>query len=214
MYIPASFRVSDQATILSFIERYDFATIVTSSASDGIVATHVPVLVKRDGDRVVLQGHVARANGHWRDFDGRTQALAIFQGPHGYVSPTWYATAPAVPTWNYAAVHVYGRPLATEDRHVASGILEALVQKYESDRVRPYRTEELAAKFYDQMVSRIVAFEMPVEKIESKFKLGQNRSKADREGTIEGLIAEGSPGAAALAAFMQEHAGLDQGVDE
>jgi transcriptional regulator len=214
MYIPASFRVTDEATILTFIERYDFGTIVTSSASDGIVATHVPILVKRVGDRVVLQGHVARANGHWRDFDGRTQALAIFQGPHGYVSPTWYATAPAVPTWNYAAVHVYGRPLAVEDRHVASGILEALVEKFESDRLRPYRTEELAGKFYDQMVSRIVAFEMPVEKIESKFKLGQNRSKEDREGTIQGLIAEGSPGAAALAAFMREHAGLDKGVHE
>ena len=94
MYIPSSFRVSDEATILSFIERYDFGTIVTSSASDGIVATHVPILVKRVGTGVVLQGHVARANGHWRDFDGRTQALAIFQGPHGYVSPTWYTTAP------------------------------------------------------------------------------------------------------------------------
>jgi transcriptional regulator len=212
MYIPASFRVSDEATIFSFIERYDFSTIVTSSARDGIVATHVPILVKRVGDRLVLQGHVARANGHWRDFDGVTQALAIFQGPHGYVSPTWYTTAPAVPTWNYAAVHIYGRPLATEDRQVASGILEALVRKYEHHRLRPYRTEELAGNFYEQMVSRIVAFEMPVEKIESKFKLGQNRSKEDREGTLKGLMAEESPDAAALAAFMREHAGLDEGV--
>jgi transcriptional regulator len=210
MYIPSSFRVADEPTIFSFIERYDFSTIVTSSASNGIVATHVPVLVKRDGDRVVLQGHVARANGHWRDFDGRTQALAIFQGPHGYVSPTWYTTGPAVPTWNYAVVHIYGRPLATEDRQVASSILEALVRKYESHRSRPYRTEELAGNFYEQMVSRIVAFEMPVEKVESKFKLGQNRSKEDREATLNGLMAEGSPGAAALAAFMREHADLDK----
>jgi transcriptional regulator len=208
MYIPPSFRVSDGATILSFIERYDFGTIVTSSASDGIVATHVPILVKRVGDRVVLQGHVARANGHWRHFDGRTQALAIFHGPHGYVSPTWYTTAPAVPTWNYAVVHIHGRPLATEDRQVASGILEDLLRKYESHRARPYRTEELDEKFYEAMLGRIVAFEMPMEKIESKFKLGQNRSKEDREGTINGLMAEGTPTAAALAAFMREHADL------
>ncbi len=209
MYIPLPFRVSDDATIFSFLERYDFSTIVTSSASDGLTATHVPVLVKRVSDRVVLQGHVARANGHWRDFDGRTQALAVFQGPHGYVSPTWYTTAPAVPTWNYAVVHLYGRPVVTEDRQVASRILEALVKKYESRRPRPYRTGELARTFYDEMVGRIVAFEMPVEKIEAKFKLGQNRSREDREGTINGLMTEGSPDAVALAAFMREHADLD-----
>ena len=160
----------------------------------------------------VLQGHVARANGHWREFDGRTEALAIFQGPHGYVSPTWYTTAPAVPTWNYAVVHIYGRPVAIEDRQTATGILEALVRKYESHRVRPYRTEDLAGNFYEQMLKRIVAFEMPIEKIESKFKLGQNRSREDREGTLKGLLGEGSPGAAALAAFMREHADLDKGV--
>ena len=209
MYIPAAFRVSEEATILSFIERYDFSTIVTSSASDGMVATHVPVLVKRDGDRVVLQGHVARANEHWRGFDGRTQALAIFHGPHGYVSPTWYATSPAVPTWNYAVVHLYGRPVVTEDRHAVSRILEALVKKYESRRPRPYRTGELTRAFYDEMVARIVAFEMPVEKIEAKFKLGQNRSREDREGAVNGLMAEGSPDAATLAAFMREHADLE-----
>ena len=209
MYIPAAFRVSEEATILSFIERYDFSTIVTSSASDGMVATHLPVLVKRDGDRVVLQGHVARANEHWRGFDGRTPALAIFHGPHGYVSPTWYATSPAVPTWNYAVVHLYGRPVVTEDRHAVSRILEALVKKYESRRPRPYRTGELTRTFYDEMVARMVAFEMPVEKIEAKFKLGQNRSREDREGAVNGLMAEGSPDAATLAAFMREHADLE-----
>lgn len=212
MYIPEAFRVSDEATIFSFVARYDFGTIVTSSAGNGLIATHVPILVKRVGDRAILQGHVARANGHWRDFDGSTQALAIFQGPHGYVSPTWYTTTPAVPTWNYAVVHVYGRPLATEDRQVTSGILEALVRTYESHRPRPYRTEELSASFYEQLLSNIVAFEMPIDRIESKFKLGQNRSKEDREGTLKGLIAEGSPGAAALAAFMREHADVDTGA--
>lgn len=212
MYIPTSFRGPDEATVLSFIERYDFATLVTSSSTDGMVATHIPVVLRVQGDRAALFGHVARANPHWRCFDGNTQALAIFQGPHGYVSPTWYATGPAVPTWNYAVVHAYGRPLATEDREVTSTLLKALVEKYESHRSRPYRTEGLPGNFYEQMVSRIVAFEMPIDKIESKFKLGQNRSQEDREGTITGLIAEGTPGAAALAAFMREHATAGKGV--
>jgi len=128
------------------------------------------------------------------------------------VSPTWYATAPAVPTWNYAVVHIYGRPRSTENRQVASGILEALVRKYESHRSRPYRTEELPAGFYEQLANSIVAFEMSIDKIEAKFKLGQNRSKEDREGMLKGLIAEGSPGAAALAAFIREHADVDTGA--
>jgi transcriptional regulator len=209
MYIPTSFGVSDEATVLSFIDRYSFSTIVTSSSSDGMIVSHVPVLLKRSGDGSVLLGHVARANEHWRYFDGTTQALAIFQGPHGYVSPSWYAGAPAVPTWNYAVVHAYGRPRATEDRQAACAILEALVEKYENHRSYPWRTKGLPQDFYEQMVDRIVAFEMPIDKIESKFKLGQNRSQEDREGTISGLVAEGSPEAASLAAFMRQHAKVD-----
>ena len=206
MYIPTSFRVSDEGTMFSFIERYDFGTVVTSSPQDGLLATHVPLLVRHVGERSVLLGHLARANEHWRYFDGKTPALVIFQGPHGYVSPSWYATTPAVPTWNYAVVHVYGRPLATEDRQVTSDVLEGLIHKYESHRPEPYRTEKLPKGFYEQMMNRIVAFEMPVDKIESKFKLGQNRSQEDREGTIKGLVAEGSPAAGELAALMREHA--------
>lgn len=141
---------------------------------------------------------------HWRHFDGGTQSLAIFHGPHGYVSPSWYEATPAVPTWNYAVVHVYGYPRATEDRQVTSAILENLAQKYESHRPDPWLSGQLAPDFYEQMVSRIVAFEMPIEKIESKFKLGQNRSIEDREGVVRELISEGSPHTLALAAFMRE----------
>jgi transcriptional regulator len=178
---------------------------VTSSPKSGMVATHLPLLLKRGVSRPVLQGHVARANTHWRFFDGNIEAIAIFQGPHGYISPRWYMAAPAVPTWNYAVVHLHGRPLATEDRELTSGILAALVHKYESHRPNPYRTQELPPDFYEQMLSRIVAFEMTVDRVEAQFKLGQNRSEKDRAGAIEGLMGESSPAAEALARFMSAH---------
>ena len=92
MYVPASFAVSDEKTLESFIERYDFATL-TSSSSTGLVASHIPIMLRRSAGKAVLVGHVARANNQWRQFDGNAEALAIFHGPHAYVSPTWYATA-------------------------------------------------------------------------------------------------------------------------
>lgn len=114
MYVPASFAVLDEKTLASFIERYDFA-ILTSSSSTGLVASHIPIMFRRSAGTAVLIGHVARANNQWQQFDGNAEALAIFHGPHAYVSPTWYATSPAVPTWNYAAVHVYGKPRVRDE---------------------------------------------------------------------------------------------------
>src|SRR5215471_19198631 len=109
MYIPASFDVSDERILEWFIGRYAFATLITSSSA-GLSASHIPITLRKREGRGCLIGHVARANGQWRTFDGKAEALAIFHGPHAYISPTWYATAPAVPTWNYAAVHAYGKP--------------------------------------------------------------------------------------------------------
>jgi len=205
MYIPPAFKVSDAAAAFELIDQYAFGTIITSSPHSGLVATHLPFLLKRVVSGAILQGHVARANTHWRLFDGSTEAIVIFQGPHGYISPRWYATGPAVPTWNYAVVHLHGRPLATDNRELTASIIAALVQKYESHRPHPYRTEELPPDFAEQMVSRIVAFEMVVDRVEAKFKLGQNRSEEDRAGAIAGLIAERSPAAEALATFMTKH---------
>ena len=203
MYTPGMFKVSDEALIFSFIERYDFATLLTLASAGGIEATHVPLLLRRSEGRPVLAGHLARANDHWRRFDGHTQSIAIFHGPHGYVSPSWYENRPAVPTWNYAVIHAYGCPRLMEDPEAVSSILEDLVEKNESRRPLPWRTSELPPDFYERMKSEIVGFEMPIDRIESKFKLGQNRSQEDREGTMRGLVADGSPEAAALAAFMR-----------
>ena len=209
MYSPGSFRVSDDAVVLPFIECYDFATLITSTAKDGVLITHVPLFLKRSKDRAVLQGHVAKANPHWRRFDGGTPSIAIFHGPHAYVSPAWYQNKPAVPTWNYAVVHAHGRPRITEDRQVTLDILQNLVRKNERHRSEPWEMAELSPEYYEQMASRIIAFEMPIDSIEAKFKLGQNRSEEDREGTISGLLGADSLDAAALATFMREQSGIN-----
>jgi transcriptional regulator len=206
-YIPQHFRVLDEPTLRDFMAAYDFATIVSAS-SDGLVASHVPVLSRRSGGALVIVGHVARANHHWRLMDGATPAMAIFHGPHGYVSPTWYETGPAVPTWNYGVVHAHGLPTAHEDEGFLRGVLEELVQRYEGNRPNGMRLETLPGDFYDRMLRAIVAFEMPAARLEGKFKLGQNRSIQDRLRTIAALERDGSREAAWLAEFMRRHAGV------
>lgn len=207
MYVPSSFDVSDGRILESFISRYGFATLITSSSA-GLIASHIPITLRKRGDANYLIGHVARANHQWHAFDGKTEALAIFHGPHAYVSPTWYATSPAVPTWNYAVVHVYGKPVASEERDFAKAALVDLVAKYENARRNPWRVESIAPDLFDKLAGAIVAFEMPVERIEGNFKLGQNRSREDRLGMLAGLEREGTSEAELLASFIREHAGV------
>ena len=183
MYVPASFGVSDQGILDSFIRQYAFATLVTSS-SVGLIASHIPIILRRNEGSGCLIGHVARANDHWPELDGSQDSLAIFHGPHAYVSPTWYATSPAVPTWDYAVVHVCGKPKVSTDPDFTRTALADLLAEYESSRDKPWRAADLAPDFFDQLVRAIAAFEMPIEKIEGKFKLGQNRSREDRLGML------------------------------
>jgi transcriptional regulator len=208
MYIPESFRVTDETLVFSFIERYDFAALITSTPTAGGLVTHLPLFLQHSGEHAVLLGHVSRANQQWQHFDGSTKSLAIFRGPHTYVSPHWYQSSPAVPTWNYAVVHVHGCPRAVEDRHHTAAILDHLLAKYEGHRSQPWHLRDLSPDYYEHMVQQIVGFEMPIDQIEAKFKLGQNRSRTDREGTMNGLLEEGTADSAALAAFMQASADI------
>jgi transcriptional regulator len=201
MYLPDSFKVDDQSQVEEFLQRYAFASIV-SPAAKGMIATHVPVVVRRSTSGLVLVGHVARANPHWQVMDGAVESLTIFLGPHSYVSPSWYASGPAVPTWNYAAVHAYGRPRAIHDTNFTRDLLRELVLRYETGP-DAWRPENTPPGFTDGRLAAIVAFEMPIDRFEAKFKLGQNRSAADRAGTIAGLERQASPDAGALAAFMR-----------
>jgi transcriptional regulator len=202
MYLPAAFRLDDEATTSAFIGQYDFATIVSTS-SNGPLVTHAPLLARRNPDgRLVLVRHVARDNDHWRAMDGATPAVAIFHGPHGYISPTWYASAPAVPTWNYAVVHAHGKPFVPDEDDFTAAAIAALVDKYEKGP-GAWRIQSMPPDFYAGLLASIVGFEMPIERIEAKLKLGQNRSDADRAGAIAGLERQTSPQASALADLMR-----------
>ena len=133
MYLPKAFEITDPMVLRDFIAANSFATLV-STVDGSPFATHLPLLFDSDqSEHGTLLGHVAAANPHWRVFDGSTEALAIFHGPHSFISPSWYKTKPAVPTWNYATVHVYGRPRVIDDKDWLSSLLDRLIAKFDPD---------------------------------------------------------------------------------
>ena len=205
MFIPRHFANDDRAALHAVMRDYAFALMIT--CDDGRpFATHLPfVLDAGAGANGTLLGHVSRANPHWRGFDGTRDALAIFQGPHAYVSPSWYETEHAVPTWNYVAVHAYGRPRAFEDKEATIAVLKRLVARHETPATGPWSMDRLPADYMEMMVKGIVAFEMPIDRLEGKFKLSQNKSEADRRGVVRGLKAVADdPLAAEVARLMAE----------
>jgi transcriptional regulator len=208
MYIPKAFQVSDHSVLGEFIEHHSFATLV--SMVDGKpFATHLPLLFDRTRSaQGALLGHVARANPQWRVFDGQQETLAIFQGPHAYVSPSWYATSPAVPTWNYTAVHVYGVPQVIDDEQAFSSLLDRLIAYYEAGMPQPW-PGILPADFRATLMQGIVGFVMPIDRIEGKFKLSQNRSRADQRRVVEHFEMSADPVVTALGQLSKQYLGLD-----
>jgi transcriptional regulator len=206
MYVPDHFREERLDVLHDLIEENSFATLV-SSTPDGLFATHIPILLEREtGALGTLHGHVARANPHWR-YLGGSEALVMFTGPHAYVSPSWYATGGRVPTWNYIAVHAYGTPRLIEDASAVRALIERTVARYEGGLPRPWDISGLEPKAIDGLLKSIVAFEIPISRIEGKRKLGQNRSRADREGMILGLRTQGRDGAAVIADLVEADLG-------
>ena len=202
MYVPQHF-AGDAAAIDEIVASHDFALLVTTGAQ-GPEATHLPLLLDRSrGPQGTLLGHLARANPHAEALDGR-EALAIFSGPHGDVSPRWYAAAPAVPTWNYVAVHVHGRARVVRDKARLVELVDTLSRRYEGDG--PWSVAGLPERFLAGMVEGIVGLEIDIERIDAKFKLSQNRPPGDRRNVIAELERGGDAGGAALAATMRRFA--------
>src|ERR1700738_2834253 len=207
MYIPKAFEVTDLSTLHEFIETYSFGTLVTV-AGEQPVATRLPLILDRTrGRNGSLLGHVARANPQWRSFDGDRQCLVMFDGPHAYISPSWYATSPAVPTWNYAAVHVYGIPRPFHEAGQLAALVERLVDIYEAGMPQPW-PGTLPADFKASMLKAIVGFAIEIDRIEDKFKMGQNRPVEDRIGTVARLESSSDPAARALADLTRKHLSL------
>lgn len=187
---------------------YGFASLVT--VVDGApIASHLPIMVDREaGQYGTLIGHMARNNPQWRGFGPATEALVIFQGPHGYISPNWYASEQAVPTWNYTAVHAYGAPRIIEDHDAVLAHMERLVAENEGavsgPGDAPWSLDGQAEEFRDMQLRGIVAFEIPIRRLEGKFKLNQNKPEADRLGAAAGLRASGDALAGELARLMED----------
>ena len=195
LYVPPLFRVEDRDAMVKLMQENAFATLVTSGAQ-GLQVSHIPFVVEREGERVRLLGHVARANAQWQELEAAREVMAIFQGPHAYISPSWYVNHPAVPTWNYAVVHAHGSARLMDEAELHE-LLMRLSSTYEAGREKPWRMSELPAAYVDSMLKMIVGFELTVERLEGKFKLSQNRP-AEVPRVIAALEREGEAGVAAL----------------
>jgi len=184
MYIPEHFRVPDHADAIAFMRANPFAILV-SSTDDGPFATHLPIFVSETAEHVVLRGHVAKANPHWRYLEQQPNCLTIFHGPHAYVSASNYTTRENVPTWNYGAVHVYGKARVFASPEELQGVLHQLIGTFEPAYAEQWAT--LNETYRERMLSHIVGLEIAVTKIEAKFKLSQNRTKEEQANVITSL---------------------------
>ncbi len=194
MYIPQHFDQQDPRTLWDFIDEHNFGTLVTVVDGRPFVS-HLPFVTDRDA--CVLHCHVARANPHRLATLRAPQVLVIFAGPHGYISPTWYAEPGGVPTWNYAVVHAHGDAAVVDDAERVRGHVEVLAAKHELGRAAPWVPD------YDvRRLAGIVGIDIHVSKLEGKFKLSQNRSAADRDGVVAELKASGRDDGLALARLM------------
>lgn len=194
MYIPKHFEVTDRDVLCAFINENAFGQLV-STVGGRLFSTHMPFLLSDDSTRLI--GHVARLNPQHTELDGQ-EVLITLQGPHDYISPSWYASA-GVPTWNYQAVHIYGRGRVFDDTDALRSVVAALTEKYEAAFERPWQPDYKAA-----MLSAIVGVEVTISEIQGKFKLSQNRPAQDQRQVVTQLKAQGAD---ALAAAMERYLG-------
>jgi transcriptional regulator len=195
MYQPDHFRVDDVKEMHMLMRTRPFATLVSVGPA-GLYASHLPTVLKDEGAHGVIECHLARANPHCRDLGEAGEAMMIFQGPDGYITPNWYPSkaqnGKVVPTWNYAAVHVYGRPeVMTEadwlHRHVAE-----LTAQQERNEAKPWALSDAPKTYVDAMLRGIVGFRFAITRLEGKWKMSQNREPQDRDGVVKGLSLRGS----------------------
>ena len=201
MYSPSYNRVADRAEVVEFMRANSFAVLVTGTAGE-LHASHLPVQIRVEKEQIVLDMHMARANAQWKEFFDE-EVMVVFCGPHAYVSPRWYEERERVPTWNYAAVHAYGIPRIVHDKEA----------KYESQRrlvalLDPQwlpRFDELRPDYVETMLEGIVNFEIPVSRLETRWKLSQNRSRREQESIASHLEHSADSAERALAALTRKH---------
>ena len=208
MYVPPHFLEDDKAALHRAIGETRLATLVTLG-SEGMEASHVPILLDEgEGPYGAIRGHLARANPQWRRATAETPALVMFLGPDAYVSPNWYATkretGKVVPTWNYLAIHAYGRVEFFEDAERLRAIVTSLTQRHEGRREKPWAVSDAPEDYIQAQLRGIIGFRLPIDRLEGKWKLSQNRPEADRRGVVEGLEGEGGAPESAIAQRMKD----------
>ena len=203
MYIPNAYRNSNTEELVAFMQANSFATLV--SIADSVpVASHIPLIIAVSGETVTITGHVAKANTQWQAF-AHGESLAIFSGPHAYVSPSFYEKHESVPTWNYIAVHAYGTPKPMkygETPEAMAEMLRVMIATYEA--AYQMQWDSLSTKYRDGMMNGIVGFEMVVTRLEGKYKLSQNRSATEQHTVAHGLSHSDDPAAVVTGAAMQQ----------
>ncbi len=211
MYQPPHHREDRLEVQHALIRAHPFGLLVTLGA-DGLVANSIPFILEQRPPFGVLKGHVARANSQWRDFRSDTEALVVFQGVQGYITPSWYATkretGKVVPTWNYAIVQARGPLRIVEDRSWLADQIAALTTFLEAARDAPWSVADAPAPFVESQLKGIVGMEIPITRIEGKWKVSQNRPEADRLGVVEGLRAAGEE---TMAGLVEEFGGRSPG---
>ncbi len=201
MYIPEFNRQDDRAAILAFMKANPFAILISNA--DGIpFATHLPLLIDEAGDNIVVQGHMARANAHWKSMKEGEESLVIFHGPHAYISPTLYEIRESVPTWNYAAVHVYGEPTLFSDEQGLRSTLHRMINTFESSYMAQWT--RLSEQYQSRMTKHIVGFEIKAKRVEAKFKLSQNRTKGEQARVIQCLNQSKDSNVSGVAELMEQ----------
>lgn len=211
MYEVAAFREERVAVMHALMKAHPLATLVVSTAN-GLEANHIPMLICPEsvpqGGFGTLRGHVARANPVWRSFDAGIDALAVFQGPQGYITPSWYPSkaqhGKVVPTWNYAVVHAHGPLTVHDDVEWLRNLVTSLTQHQEYPREKPWQVADAPAEYLDAMVMAIVGIEIPIQRLEGKWKMSQNRLPQDRAGVMKGLDAQGDASSLAMLQAMQQ----------
>jgi len=201
MYVPRHNQNDDRAALLAYMRAYSFAALATSGPG-GLMATHLPFVIEDLDGRTTLLAHMAKANAQWREFSADADALVIFMQPHAYVAPRLYDSRQNVPTWNYVAVHAYGRPLLIEEREAKLELQRKLIRQFDA----AYLTQmaDLPQSYIDAKLAAIVAFSLQVTRIEARYKLSQDKNPAERERIARELEASGDGVAADTARLMRK----------
>lgn len=215
MYIPKAHEEKNTSILHALVKSHPLGTWVTHN-EEGLIVNHIPFIIDGTlGENGTLLGHVARANPVWKEFSSTENSVVIFQGAETYITPSWYPSkhehGRALPTWNYAVVHVHGLPRIIEDKEWLLNHLNALTDEHESEQTLPWKVEDAPEDFTKHMLKSIVGIEIPIAKLEGKWKVNQNKQEPDKLGVIAGLLSRKDSQSKEMASYVGQHIASDGG---